>query len=157
MFSWGQRNKQCSAARLRGFSGNRPFNRPMGHQFILLIPGKLFYLHFPAHRLFLRLESLIPHKPHRPPGLRVLRPAPGIVRLHPFFQVIRPAAVECPVRTFQKICVVHLSFSISLLSRHLPAACHGIPESGPITDYVNGNGTMESITVLRKPEPAESI
>ena len=83
--SCGQRNKQCSAARLRGFSGNRPFNRPMGHQFILLIPGKLFYLRFPAHRLFLRLESLIPHKPHRPSGLRVLRPAPGIVRLHPFF------------------------------------------------------------------------
>ena len=108
MFSCGQRNKQCSAARLRGFSGNRPFNRPMGHQFILLIPGKLFYLHFPAHRLFLRLESLIPHKPHRPPGLRVLRPTPGIVRFHPFFQVVRPSAVEGPVRTFQKICVVHV-------------------------------------------------
>ncbi len=77
-------------------------------------------------------------------------PRAGIVRFHPFFQIIRPAAVERPVRTFQKICVVHLSFSISLLYRHLPAACHGIPESGPITDYVNGNGTMESIAVLRK-------
>ena len=126
MFSCGQRNKQCSAARLRGFSGNRPFNRPMGHQFILLIPGKLFYLHFPAHRLFLRLESLIPHKPHRPSGLRVLRPAPGIVRLHPFFQVIRPAAVEGPVRTFQKICIVHV-FSISRRYRHPPVSCPDIP------------------------------
>lgn len=82
--------------------------------------------------------------------LRVLRPPPGIVRFHPFFQIIRPAAVKRPVRTFQKICVVHLSFSISRLYRHLPAACHGIPGSGPITDYVNGNGTMESIAVLRK-------
>ena len=85
MFSCGQRNKQCSAARLRGFSGNRLpqlVHKPPVHP---SASGKPFYLHFPAHRLFLRLESLIPHKTHWPPGLRVLRPAPRIVRLHPFF------------------------------------------------------------------------
>ena len=49
-----------------------------------------------------------------------------IVRLHPFFQVIRPAAVECPVRTFQKICIVHV-FSISRRYRHPPVSCPDIP------------------------------
>lgn len=44
----------------------------------------------------------------------------------PFFQVIRPAAVECPVRTFQKICIVHV-FSISRRYRHPPVSCPDIP------------------------------
>ena len=117
----------------------------------------------PAHRLFLRLERLIPHQPHRPPRFRIFCAAPGIARSPAFFQIIRPSAVKRSVRTLQKICVVHLPFSLS----QVPVPRHSLPRAPQrdlpmlrvpsFTYYVNGNGTMESITVLRKPAPAESI
>ena len=104
-------------------SASQPVHEPPVHP---SDSGKAVLPSLPGSSPLPCLESLIPHKPHRPSGLRVLRPAPGIVRLHPFFQVIRPAAVECPVRTFQKICIVHV-FSISRRYRHPPASCPDIP------------------------------
>ncbi len=125
MFSCGQRNKQCSAARLRGFSGNRPFNRPMGHQFILLIPGKLFYLHFPL--IASSFVSKVSYHTSRTGRLdfvyfaRARNCAPS-----PFFPGHSSSRSRVSVRTFQKICIVHV-FSISRRYRHPPVSCPDIP------------------------------
>ena len=115
-------------------------------------PGKLFYLCFPAHRLFLRLERLIPHQPHRPPRFRIFCAAPGIVRVHPLSDHSSIRGKAFRPNTPEDMCSSSavLSFSGSGTQALLPAHRSTIFRCFAFrlfTYYVNGNGTM-SITVL---------
>ena len=68
-----------------------------------LTPRETLDFRLAAHGLLLRREGFIVCQLHRTAGLGVFRTDARVVRRDAFFEVVRPAAVQRPVRAAQEI------------------------------------------------------
>lgn len=76
------------------------------YQSVLLGPGKLFYVPFPAHGLFFCCIFLIIYKFNRPPAPGISGTLPLIMGLHPLVKVVRIAGIQRSVITFYDISIM---------------------------------------------------
>ena len=76
-------------------------------QSLLFLPGHLFYLVLPAHRLFLCTKFFIVYQSDRAPVFCIFRAFSAVMRADSLFQIIGPAGIESPVAAFHNIRIVH--------------------------------------------------
>ena len=76
----------------------------------LLLPREALELRLAAHRLLFGRKGLVVRKLHGAARLRVLRACARVVRRDALVKVVRPAAVERPVRAAQEIGAISLRY-----------------------------------------------
>ena len=103
------------------------------NQRLLLRPRELFNCRLALHGLALRVEHFAVRELDRTAAARVFRALSAVVRVQTGGKVVRPAAVEGPVRTFQKICVVHVILHFTAI----PAPACILPRHSLLSDTLH--------------------